>query len=162
MMSTAPVDLARLLDADEEVRLILANRPADCGAEQVVAQRRLVGGEEVAGVHLVVAEILEQAAVELVRAGLGGGDDESAGRAAEFGRVGVLDDAKFADHFHRRIDVHLADAHAHVLTGSAVEPEHLALHASAGEREIGLGLAAVIHPDRGRGQYPPARARAAR
>src|SRR5262249_6387309 len=72
-----PGDLADALDlrtlvVEEKEYAVALDRPAQVPAELVPAQRRLsqsvLIGEEVVGVQLIVAEILEGRAVELVRA----------------------------------------------------------------------------------------------
>ncbi len=70
---------------DEEEHLVLFDRATDVVAPIVVSQFGEVGGEEIACVQGVVAQVLEGAAVELVGAVLGPDIEGRAGRASVLG-----------------------------------------------------------------------------
>src|ERR1051325_9220015 len=96
------IDVARRLASsfvtNEEMCFVLTNRATEGGAEEVVAEGRFIRREEIPGIELVVAEILEPAAVKLVRTGLCSAYDQSTGRAAELCRVRILHHAEFLDY----------------------------------------------------------------
>ena len=73
--------LAHALVAGEEERALAHDRAAERGAELLPLQLLGLAGEEVARVEGVVAHEVEQRAVELVGAGLGGGVERAAGLA---------------------------------------------------------------------------------
>ena len=141
--------------AEEEECLVVPHGPAHGAAEDVVPQGRLdlvrsrYGREEIGRVHFLVAEILEQTAVELVGARLGGRDHHAAGGSAVLRRVAVGKDLDLLQDLDRGIDVHLPDAEPGVLHGAAVDPEHLALGAAPGQAEIRFGAAVIGHEYRG-------------
>ncbi len=69
----------------------LGNRPAQVEPERVVPEFRLALvveiGEKGICVEIVVADVLVERAVELLRAALGGHDDHAAGGLAQVGCV---------------------------------------------------------------------------
>ena len=73
---------ARALVRAEEEELVFDDRPADSAAELVALQRVLFGREEVARVQGAVAQELERAAVQFVRARLGHHVDDAATRVS--------------------------------------------------------------------------------
>ena len=92
--------------------------------------------------------------MQLVGAALGGGDDDAARRAAIFGGVIVRHHLDLFHRLHRRIEIDLPGAQPHVLARAAVDPEHLALRAAAGDAEVGVGITrriAIVHKNHGAG-----------
>ena len=75
--------IARALISAEEEQLVLDDPAAGGAAELVPLQGVARGCEEVARVQIAVAEIVEEIAVKLVRAGLGDGVDRGAGVDSE-------------------------------------------------------------------------------
>ena len=127
----------------EEEHLVLLDRTAGGGAETVPANcGSRVSLEIVApivGVQFVVAEELKRAAVELIRAGLGGGVDHSAHVVAEFGRGGQRDFIEFLDRFNaRRVtdqvigDLIVVQAVEHEIVGLFAIPIHIGTPAGTG------------------------------
>src|SRR5204862_1181128 len=72
----------------------------------------------------LVAQVFEEAAAELVSAGLSGRDDHAASGSAILGRVTVRDHLHLLQDLDRWVDVHLANAEARVLNGAARSEEH--------------------------------------
>ena len=112
--------------------------------------------EEVGGVEGVVAQELEEPAVELAAAGLGGGVEHAAG-LAELGGVGALLDLELLQGVDRGLDVRPAlvvVGHVHAVD---LEGELAAAHAADGGAgdEVGADahqVAAAGEPGRARGQ----------
>ena len=127
--------LADALVAHEEERPALHQGPAQ-GARRTGGGRASASAyEEVRGIEGVVAHELEQPAVELAAAGLGGGVEHAAG-LAELGGVGALLDLELLQRVHRGLDVRPAlvvvgDVHAVDL-----ERELAAAHAADGGAEM--------------------------
>ncbi len=146
---------ARALIGEEEERPVAADRSTQRPAEHVIAQRRLLLAaldhrrEEIRRVEHVVPEVLQGAAPKIVGAGLRGGDDDAAGRSSGLRRIAVGQNFHLFHGVHRRIDVDLTDAEPHVLTGAAVDPEHLTLRSAAGQTEVRLLTRVVRHEHRG-------------
>ena len=96
-----PADrLALALIIGEEERRALPDRPAGHAAELVSSEPRRGRGarrEEVAGVEVLVTRELEQAAVQVVLAGLRRQVDDAAVEAAELGRRAVALDRELLD-----------------------------------------------------------------
>ena len=79
---------------------MVREKDAERAAELVARELGLAGGiEEVAGIQVVVAEVLEERTVGRVGSGLGQGIDLPTGVASELGRVGVHLDAELANGF---------------------------------------------------------------
>jgi hypothetical protein len=85
------------LVVEEEERAIADDAPAERAAELVIGQRVHPNVKVLPGVEVVVAQELEQRAVEVVRAGLNLQVDHPAGRAAILGRVVAGLKAELAD-----------------------------------------------------------------
>ena len=96
----------------EEERSILDHRSAQASAELVLAERRdrrRLRIEKILRVENIVAHELEQAAVELIRSGLGDDIDHRAGLASELGSIGRLLNVEFADGFDGGSDHHVVE-----------------------------------------------------
>src|SRR6185503_17274433 len=110
----------------EEEGPALHDGPTQRASELVPVELLLRLHEEVAGVEGVVAQELEQAAVELAAAGLGG-RVEHAARLAELGGVGALLDLELLQGVDRGLDVRPAlmvvgHVHAVDLEGELAAP----------------------------------------
>jgi hypothetical protein len=127
--------IAEAFVGKEEEVLVLADGAAEAAAELVALEFGAAGGvKEVAGVEVVVAVEVVEAAVELVGAGLGERVDLSAGVAAELGGVVVHFDAKLAN----GLD---AESGAGGRTGRAVG--EVVLRGAIDEIDVGTGILAV-------------------
>ena len=124
--------LAHALVAGEEERAAAHDRAAQRRAELLALQLLGLAREEVARIEGVVAHEVEEGAVELVGAGLGGGVERAA-RLAELGGVGALLHLELLERVDRRLDQRAAL----VMVGDVGAIEH--------ER----GLAAADAADRG-------------
>ena len=96
---------ARALVIEEVEQLVLLDRAADAAAELILVILRtaqvVAVGEEVIGIEIIVAEVLEQQAVHLVGPALRIHGNNGAGTAAVFSRVRIGDDVEFLDHVDR-------------------------------------------------------------
>src|SRR5690606_4921886 len=86
------------------------DRAADRAAELVLAIHRPGARNEAAGVQLVVAEVLEQRAVEFVRSRSRRVNFEPAAGASVLGAVVIADQLELTDRFHRRVSEQQAAA----------------------------------------------------
>ena len=123
--------LADSFVAQEEERLALHERAAQRPAELVPVELLLLLHEVVGGVEDVVAQELEEPAVELARPGLGGGVQHAA-RLAELGGVGALLDLELLERVDGGLDVGAAlmvVGHVHAVD---LERELAAPHAADG------------------------------
>src|SRR5262249_21167943 len=87
----------RALVSPEEKQAILLDRPAQAAAKLVALQEIVRPREEIAGVQVAVAQKLEGASVQLVRAGLGHHVDDPARSTAILGAVTIGLNAEFFD-----------------------------------------------------------------
>src|SRR5207245_1629464 len=96
---------------DEEEQLVLFDRAAYRSAELVHPQSRLAilveQVEEISRVQVAVSEVFEQAAVELIRSGLGDDRDLAAGTGSELGRIVAALDAKLLHVFEARLQAEI-------------------------------------------------------
>ncbi len=99
---------AQALVVGEEERLVLDDRPAEGGAELVLREVRLRAAglvqEEVVRIEAIVAQELEHAAVEVVRARLDLQVHDAAERLTELGRVGAGLDLELLERVDARED----------------------------------------------------------
>ncbi len=109
----------------EEEQLALLNRAADRAAVVVEPQLALARGEEVLRIELVVAEVFEQTAAELVGAALGHDVDRRAGVAAVFRR----EVRRLQLHFLDEVDADVVDHRAVAAGGQVDTPSTLRLFA---------------------------------
>ncbi len=151
--------LAKALVAEKEEGLVLEEGAAECAAEVVTIELVLARGfaiEEVAGVEVVVAEVVEGLAVDLVGAGAGGDVDDGAGGAAELGAEGGVDDLELGGGVDGGLEGDLVLRH--IVEVDAVDLEVVGVFAIAGggegvrsEASAGCGEAAVVGRDDGAG-----------
>src|SRR6185503_3565986 len=136
----APFRVDQAIEAVEEVRLVLLDRPAERVAAVLLLGMRLVqvalGDEEVALGHLVVGIAAEQRSVEDVAALLRDRVDDRTGGASELGVVLVGQHLELLHRFQR--GTHLAAARAAeivVVVAAAVDREVAAAVAAAADNQ---------------------------
>ena len=123
--------LAGSFVAHEEERLALHERAAQRTAELVPVQLLLLPHEVVRGVEHVVAQELEEPAVELARPGLGG-DVQHAARLAELGGVRALLNLELLERVDGGLDVGPALMMVRHVHAVDLERELAATHAADG------------------------------
>ena len=149
------INLADAFIGEEEECFVFEDGAADGAAELVFAQLGLAGRDGVGGgsdvddvevvarVEEVVAEELEDGAVELVGAGAGDGVDDAAGFAAVFGGGVGSDDGEFLDGVDAEVFTGDASGRAVgvVVDGDAVDAVVVLLRTSAGDGQLGAEAA---------------------
>ena len=146
--------------APEEEQLVLLDRTAQRVAEIVTAKNRLVvvragidvagyriksvgepvlrcvlSGKPVIGIQSIVAAIVENAAMPLVRSTLGHNADDSAGGLAIFCTIGVAQHLELLDGFDGRIDKN-RPIRTYVVVVRAIDEKQVVVHGVSVDAEV--------------------------